>query len=73
MLNYNARNNPNFQTVGEYRKSRGGNYKLIIAIKKVTFYDRTNNIPESICSKPCKPGQKVSVSLVTLKVQTLSR
>ncbi|VBB31958.1 unnamed protein product [Acanthocheilonema viteae] len=47
-----------FRMVGEYRKKRLGKYRLKIIENDIMFYDKTNQIPESVCSKPCKIGQR---------------
>ncbi|KAM3722055.1 Metabotropic glutamate receptor [Dirofilaria immitis] len=46
-----------FRMVGEYRKKRRGAF-LKITESDIMFYDKTNRIPESVCSKPCKIGQR---------------
>ncbi|CAG9536692.1 unnamed protein product [Cercopithifilaria johnstoni] len=47
-----------FRMVGEYQKKRLGKYRLKIMESDIMFYDKTNQIPESVCSKPCKIGQR---------------
>ncbi|VDM93187.1 unnamed protein product, partial [Onchocerca ochengi] len=46
-----------FRMVGEFRKKRRGAF-LKITKSDIMFYDKTNQIPESVCSKPCKIGQR---------------
>uniref|UniRef100_A0A915PZJ0 G-protein coupled receptors family 3 profile domain-containing protein n=1 Tax=Setaria digitata TaxID=48799 RepID=A0A915PZJ0_9BILA len=53
-----------FRMVGEYRKKRLGKYRLKITEDDIMFYDKTNQIPESVCSQPCKIGQRLVVGSV---------
>ncbi|VDN01111.1 unnamed protein product [Thelazia callipaeda] len=47
-----------FRMVGEYRKKRRGKYRLKIIENDIMFFDRSNQIPESVCSKACEIGQR---------------
>ncbi|VDK85939.1 unnamed protein product [Litomosoides sigmodontis] len=47
-----------FRMVGEYRKKRLGKYWLKITESDIMFSDKTNQIPKSVCSKPCEIGQR---------------
>lgn len=61
VLNY-VGNEKGFRMVGEYRKKRLDKYRLKIMASDIMFYDKTNQIPESVCSKPCRIGQRVSAT-----------
>ncbi|VDK43446.1 unnamed protein product [Anisakis simplex] len=47
-----------FRTVGDFRQKRHGDYRLEIFVDNIMFYDKSSNVPESVCSKPCRVGQR---------------
>ncbi|MFH4973537.1 hypothetical protein AB6A40_000246 [Gnathostoma spinigerum] len=46
-----------FRTVGYFKQKRRRTYKLHID-DTLMFFDRSPNIPESVCSKPCGVGER---------------
>uniref|UniRef100_A0A183C7M6 G_PROTEIN_RECEP_F3_4 domain-containing protein n=1 Tax=Globodera pallida TaxID=36090 RepID=A0A183C7M6_GLOPA len=46
-----------FRLAGDFRQTSDGSHRLRMLQKKLMFYDKTDVMPESVCSKPCGIGQ----------------
>ncbi|KHN88099.1 Metabotropic glutamate receptor 5, partial [Toxocara canis] len=57
VLNY-VGGSDGFRMVGDFRKKRGGDYRLEIFVNDIMFFDKSSKVPESVCSKPCGIGQR---------------
>lgn len=49
-----------FRLAGDFRQVRGSSPILRVSGEPKMFFDKTPNLPESVCSKPCGVGQRVS-------------
>ncbi|TKR93574.1 hypothetical protein L596_008000 [Steinernema carpocapsae] len=56
ILNYIGKEG--FRMAGYFRQFRSGSYHLNMSDDTLMFYDKSNAIPESVCSQACKVGQR---------------
>ncbi|CAD5206117.1 unnamed protein product [Bursaphelenchus okinawaensis] len=56
ILNYVGRKG--FRLAGHFRQNRTGQHFLAMTKEPIMFYDKTSKMPESVCSKPCRVGQR---------------
>lgn len=61
ILNYIGQDG--FRLAGDFRSSPGSAPILRVSSEPKMFFDKTPNLPESVCSKPCGVGQRVSTCL----------
>ncbi|KAL3097119.1 hypothetical protein niasHS_002835 [Heterodera schachtii] len=47
-----------FRLAGDFRQTSAGSHLLRMHQKKLMFYDKSDEMPESVCSKPCGIGQR---------------
>lgn len=58
ILNYVGREG-GFRQAGNFRQTRIGTHILRMSKSPKMFFDKSSNLPESVCSKPCRIGQRV--------------
>ncbi|KAK0425117.1 hypothetical protein QR680_009040 [Steinernema hermaphroditum] len=56
ILNYVGREG--FRMAGYFRQFRSGAYHLNMSDDTLMFYDKSNVVPESVCSQACQVGQR---------------
>lgn len=57
-MNYVGRKE-GFRQAGNFRQTRTGTHILRMSKQPKMFFDKSSNLPESVCSKPCGVGQRV--------------